>query len=271
MRWLLIGALVLSLGCNKEPTCDTPKTVLAVKEGAELICSDLLPVREHLGLLAGRRLEKRASARLDAVYRGQFLKSPRVVTEHIAAHAEEWSALRKTRGLDAVRTRSQEIIQHLDKGENKLTEIEAVLLAERVAVWARDDSQKLLFTESDIEGWIRYLSLLREVQGGIPLVLSVADRAYAYKLLIDRFESGTAEQKVAIVQTGSLWYAMAEAWRAASYEQQQGWIANAPLPPPMTEASLGYVEVAIQSDPVLHAAVMEAHFGALRLKRQDAR
>ena len=271
MRLLLICPLILSIGCDKEPICDAPTTVLATAEEAQLICSDLLPVREHLGLLAGRRLEGPASTRLDAVYRSQFLQSPLVVTAHIESHAEKWTALRKTRGLVAVRARSQKILERLDKGTNKLTEIDAILLAERVAVWGRDDSQQLLLTESDIEGWIRYLSLLREVQGGTPLVLSVADRAYVYKLVIDRFESGTAEQKVAIVQTGNLWYAMADAWRAASYEQQQGWIANAPLPPPMTEVSLGYVEVALQSDVVVHAAVMEAHFGALRLKRQDAR
>jgi hypothetical protein len=271
MRLLLLWPLLLSIGCHDEPACSSPQAVLASVGEAQLICSDLIPVREHLGLLAGRLLETQPSARLDASYRAVFLRTPSKVTAHINKHAVAWSSLRKTRGLTAVVGRSKEIIRNLDKGDDQLTEIDAVLLAERVAIWGRDDSQSLLLTESDVEGWIRYLSLLREVQGGVPLVLSVADRARVYQLIIERFESGTAVQKVAVVQIGALWYALADAWRAASYEQQQGWIVNAPLPPPMTASSIGYVEVALQSDVILHAAVMEAHFGALRLKRQDAR
>lgn len=271
MRAVSMVALLMSVGCSADPLCPKPAAILSTVDGMTLTCANLVPVREHIALLAGRRLERQPLERLNVAYKNAFTVDALATTQRIRDHDESWQSLRHARGAQAVQKRSEQVLVRLKKGSDALTELEATLLAERVAIWSRDDAQNLLFTESDIEGWIRYLSLLREVQGGFPLVLSVADRARVYQLIIERFDNGTPGDRVAMSQIGALWYALADAWQSASFEQQQAWIANAPLPPPMTASSLGYVETALDSDVVVHAQVMFAHFGALRIKRQDAR
>jgi hypothetical protein len=133
------------------------------------------------------------------------------------------------------------------------------------AVWASDDAERLALSEMDIEGWLRYCSLAREVQGGGVLRLSVADRVTAYHVVRDRWKEADRAGKVALTAVGPFWSDVRARWAAASYEEQQAWIRAAPLPPPMTATSIGYVEALTEGDVVAHVRALHERLGPLRL------
>jgi len=130
-----------------------------------------------------------------------------------------------------------------------------------LAVWTHHDGDRLALTEADFEGWIRYASLCREAQGGSTLRISVADRVAVYKMLADRFATGTREERIAMSAIGGYWPQIREAWMGASFDRQRGWISAAPLPPPMTATSLGYAEAVFNGDVAAHARVVIEHLG----------
>ncbi|TVQ94422.1 MAG: hypothetical protein EA397_01770 [Deltaproteobacteria bacterium] len=135
------------------------------------------------------------------------------------------------------------------------------VLSSRVAVWATDEAQQLVLTESDIEGWISYASLCREVQEGGPMRLSVAQREGIYRDLRRRFPDLEREDQIAMVALGPFWRGITRRWKAASYERQQAWIQAAPLPPPMTATSLGYAEVIFGISPRRSAQTLHETLG----------
>lgn len=125
------------------------------------------------------------------------------------------------------------------------------------AVWAVDASGTMALTESDIEGFLHLASLLRELQGGGPLRLSVADRQELYRDISDQFLVGSENDRAALVAIGPFWQGVTASWRSASYEQQQAFARAAPLPPPMEGTSKDYVRAVLQSD--LPALVRALH------------
>ena len=130
-----------------------------------------------------------------------------------------------------------------------------------LAVWARHDGDRLALTEADIEGWIRYASLCREAQGGTVLRISVADRVTVYRMLVDRFSTGSRADRIGLAAIGGYWTQVRDAWGSASYSVQRGWIDRAPLPPPMTASSLGYAEAVSEGDVSAHARVLIEQLG----------
>ncbi len=134
-----------------------------------------------------------------------------------------------------------------------------------VAQWTADDEERLSLSEVDIEGWILYGSLCREAQGAPVLKLSVADRVHVYRQLQERFQAAPREEQVAMVSLGAFWEPVRGAWSMATYKQQQGWIAAAPLPPAMTATSLGYATTLYEGDLTRHATVLHHHLGPLPL------
>lgn len=134
-----------------------------------------------------------------------------------------------------------------------------------LAVWTHHDGDRLALTEADFEGWIRYASLCREAQGASALRISVADRVAVYAMLTDRFSTATREERIAMSAIGGYWPQIREAWKRAPYDEQRSWIAAAPLPPPMTATSLGYVEALFRGDVAAHARIVIEHLGPFRI------
>ncbi|HMV67022.1 MAG TPA: hypothetical protein PKA64_09240, partial [Myxococcota bacterium] len=122
------------------------------------------------------------------------------------------------------------------------------VITDAVAVWSHDDAERLSLTEMDIEGWVRLASLCREVQGGPPLRVSIADRVELYHVARDRFTTGSPADRRALVAVGPYWSQVRNVWKAAAAERQQAWISRAPLPPPMTTESSGYFKAVLGGD-----------------------
>ena len=83
-----------------------------------------------------------------------------------------------------------------------------------IAVWSRSEDHELVLTESDIEGWIFYTSLCREVQSAGPLRLSVADRRRVNRARPARVDHGN------FVDLGMLW--MVSGCLGSSLEVREG-------------------------------------------------
>ncbi len=137
-----------------------------------------------------------------------------------------------------------------------------------VAVWQRHEKDQLALTEADIEGWIDYGSLCREMQGAGVLRISVSDRVGVYKTLQDRWTFGTRTDRVALTAIGPYWHDVRGAWQRAPYEKQHEWGVAAPLPPPMTATSLGYMSAIAEGDLVAHASILHATIGPFHMARR---
>lgn len=122
------------------------------------------------------------------------------------------------------------------------------LTTRTMSVWSRDSAERLVLTEADIEGWMRFASLCREQQGAPPLKTSIADRVTVYKLVIEAFDRPGRAGKLGLIALGGAWPAVEARWPSVSYEQQQRWVQRAPFPPPMEATSLGYVEALAATD-----------------------
>ena len=94
----------------------------------------------------------------------------------------------------------------------------------------------------------------------------MADRQQLYQRLQKRWEDGTRADLTALVALGAYWGQARRAWAGSSYERQQGWIAKAPLPPPMTASSVEYGEAVFQGDLSRHAAVFHQALGPFYLR-----
>lgn len=264
-RALLLLAFILG-GCDKVD-CSEPQNQLAEAEGQALSCAQAEVVPRYLSTVAGRGLPSHQKERVLEALRDRFRADPaatRLQLEGARKVVEELSALR---GLEVAERRSQRAWEAAS-GSGPLGAGEDIGTFTRslIGVWARDDSEKLLLTEIDIEGWIRYASLCREAQGGSPIVVSVADRHTIYRVVTERYRAASREEQVAMSAIGPFWYAFRTRWQAASYEQQQAWIASAPLPPPMTATSLGYLEALTGTDVRRHAEVLHLLWPDMRLE-----
>ncbi len=253
----MIWVVAVLLGCSSPPTCDRPEQRVGEGE-ASISCEELAPLEEELELLAGRPLDRVGRGKLYAALAQEPVEKLKVRASEAATRRDQWRSLA---GIDAATERSARVWLARSQPKEEFNE----LLLSTAAVWAFDDQEKLVLTESDIEGWIRYASLCREVQGGDPLRLSVADRVTAYKKVIARFDGGDRQEKIAVVSVGALWNGLRPEWHSASYEKQQAWIAAAPLPPPMTADSIGYFSAIVDASPVSHAQALADVFGPLPL------
>jgi len=254
---LLPGVFVL-WSCGSPPPCEQPKDFFP---GSSVECERLQPIQTEIETLAGRPLTRQQRGELYAL----LLQERPESVELLASDAQKRDELLKL-VVNPAETRSQRIWEAAQNPQGE----RALWQSKVYTVWATDPEEQLALTESDIEGWIRYASLCREVQGGDALRLSVADRATAYHRLIARFEKGNRAEQVAMVTIGAGWNDLRERWQAAPFEQQQAWISAAPLPPPMTTDSIGYFTAIVDSNPVSHAMALDEVFGRLELS-SDAR
>ncbi|MEQ1572093.1 MAG: hypothetical protein ABMA64_41075 [Myxococcota bacterium] len=259
---VLLGWLA---GCGGSVDCSREgATLVAATEGAPaLTCAEAGVVIDYLELLAGRPVPRGDQQLALGAIAHKYSADP--------AQTRGWIERARAGGTEiasAVGSRGAELriarVWAADKGQDLITAADDDLwnVQQRtLSVWTHDDDEKTAMTESDLEAWIRYASLCREVQGGGVLRISVADRVTVYKALIERFDTGDRSTQVALASLGPIWTQVADAWQAANFEQQQGWIRAAPLPPPMTATSLAYAEAVFDSDVVLHVATLQQQLG----------
>lgn len=262
MSWWL-----LFVGCSTAPLCAAEGDELAVVDGDHLTCAeaDLLP--RYVVRLAGRELITSDRQIAFTGVKAKFEADPAATHAWLAQAKAEGARLEGTHDRAAIADRAA-AVWAAEKGEGLIHADDGDLWnlqSRALSVWARDDEERLALTETDIEGWIRYISLCREAQGAEPLRLSVADRVTVYNMVVQTFEAGSRDQQLALAGLGVFWPEVKERWQAATYEQQQAWIANAPMPPPMTATSLGYAEAVLQSDVVRHTAAFYANIGPFTL------
>jgi hypothetical protein len=240
--------------------------VLAEHQGSTLVCRDAGVARDWLERLAGRPLTAGDGPIVDRAIAEAFVADPGATRTWLAAMAARDAEIAALRDLAGAEARSTAVYEaqagrsFVDASRSALWTVQKRALA----VWAYDDADRLALTEADVEGWIRYASLCREAQGGIPLRISVADRVAVYRMLVDRFTHGTRADRVALSAVGGWWSQIHKAWAAASYDEQRAWISAAPLPPPMTASSLGYAEAVFQGDVAIHARVLAGTLGPFR-------
>lgn len=255
-------AIFLAWGCSQPPACAAPEDVLATQGDRELVCVDAGKVYRYIDLLAGRMPTPREKTKMLSSVQSRWNDDPEGTSTWLAEVGEVVKTLEGQKGISGAEMRSKLVFQAMEgKGlitqDDELWEIQKF----RISVWARDSDEELALTEADIEGWIFYASLCREVQGGGALRLSVSDRQQLYNTLKDRWTSGSRADLTALVAVGPYWSQARRGWRNASYEKQQAWIAEAPLPPPMTATSLGYADAIYTGDLSRHVAVLHDKIG----------
>lgn len=268
-------ALVLSLlACGRSVDCADPSTVVARQDGQALTCERASTVGDYVEALAGRPLVSGDEGLVVAAVADRFEDDPAGTTAWIGSVRTALDDLRRRRGLELAEARSERVwAAEAGKDLVRPTDGDAWNVQDRaLSVWTKDDEERLALTEADIEAWIRYASLCREVQGGEPLRVSVADRVTVYRILMDRFDTGDRATQVALSGLGPHWSAIKDAWQAAPYEVQRAWIAAAPLPPPMIATSKGYLETLVAGDLGRHVQVLDEQLGPFRLgQRAPAR
>lgn len=262
---ILAPLLAVFLAACGGPTvdCSDPSTVVAEAAGEQLTCAEASRVPDFIHVLAGRGPSAVERKRVVAWVGDRFRADPDATRAWLASIAASGRELEGLTGLEGARRRAH-VVWEAEQGRGVIAPEHGVAYTVQdgaLAVWASDDEAELALTEMDIEGWLHYASLCREVQGGGPLRLSVADRVQVYRMAQERFEGGTLADKVALVSFGPYWGQIKEGWQMASYERQQAWIAAAPLPPPMTATSLGYTDTILQSDLQRHATVLHERIG----------
>lgn len=263
----MIAGLLALLGCGPSVDCEEPGAVLAEAGGTALTCSRALQVPRYLERLAGRPMAHGDEGLALAAVADRFLQDPAATGAWLDAVGASSQALAGLRGLVLAEARAERVWEaqagagHVRPDMGTLWNVQGRALS----VWAKDDEEKLAVTEADLEAWIRYASLCREVQGGTVLRISVADRVTVYQVLIDRFTAADRATQVALAALGPHWSQISQAWKAAGYDTQRAWVADAPLPPPMTATSLGYAEAVFAGDLPRHAAVVHAHLGPFGL------
>lgn len=237
------------VACGPSVDCPTPDTV--VVDGSDpLRCVDLDEVVSWVRAEAGRPLARGDTHRIRRSVVDAWNADPVGTRRRMVRATTVAADLAAASGLDGGRLRATRLyatahgVGPFDAGAD------GVFGAWQAAVhvWAEHAGDAMAIGEADVEGWISFASLCREVQGGGPLRLSVADRVIVYRLVTDRFAAGSTSDRAALASLGPVWPALADAWQAASYERQQRFVQRAPLPPPMTASSLGYVEALTAGD-----------------------
>lgn len=257
--------LALGLSCGRPPTCeDGPATVLATDDGTALTCRQAGWLVEYWTVLRGSPVPAAEARLVRAEVRSRFGKDPVGTLALLERVRSEGATLLALPGSDAAQRRSESVYAALNgKGligpdEGELARLQSKLLP----VWGSSDEAAVSLTEADVEAWIGYASLCREVQGGTPLRISVADRVRVYRSIQARFKEASAPDQIAMAAIGPIWTKVKRAWPHATYDEQQAWIAAAPLPGPMTATSPEYAEAIVKADVAGHVAALRTHFGA---------
>jgi hypothetical protein len=263
IMWWWVGMF----GCGAPPRCETADAPLA-SVGAEVLrCDEARVAPRYVVRLSGRALQAGdEEIALEAV-RDRFLGDPDGTRAWLTQLAAAGARLEGPLGLEGAAARSHAVWEAaqgtgaIDAGDGALWNLQGRTLS----VWVRDDEEQLALTESDIEGLIRYASLCREAQGAEPLRVSIGDRTALYQMAVDAFRGGERSQQVAMTAFGVYWPEVRARWDEASYEDQQAWLAAAPLPPPMSATSLGYAEAVLTGDWRAHAVSLHQAIGPLSL------
>ncbi len=262
-------ALLVLFACSSDIDCADPAA--PVVDGPEpLTCSAASAPIHYLDLLAARSMPKGDRQLILKHVRSAWRSDPAATRAWLAEIRAAGAELEVLWGLPGAERRATRVWEAAN-GRGVIDEDDGgtwSVQSRALAVWSEDEGDKLALTEADIEGWILYGSLCREVQGGGVLRLSVADRVTVYRMIQERFDDATREERIALAAMGPYWRAVKDAWAVATYEQQQGWIAAAPLPPPMTATSLGYIGALIDGRVAGHAEQLHGHLGPLPLTRE---
>lgn len=234
---------------------------------APLTCADVDAVVAHVELLASREIASTEDRLVAAALIPRYQAEPVATRAALDALAARTAALAAAEGLAAVEARAEAVFSALHEAPLLGVELPGLtgVLNRAVAPWSVDPEARLVLTEMDVEGWIRVVSLGRELQGGGPLRLSVADRVTVYRMVVETFDAAGRPEQLAMVSIGPVWPSFRAAWEAAPYATQQAWAADAGLPPPMTATSLGYAEVMLAGDLTAAALATHEHLGPLRL------
>lgn len=265
---VLVPAWVAAaVGCGgSEPVCPTDDGVLA--EGSSVTCVEVHQGRHYVELLAARPLTEAQQDRFVQALAGQARDDVDAVHAVLAAAAARSAALEQATGLQAAADRSHETFDATQGGgvfPAARWPVVADVVADAVDVWERDEPSRLVLTEMDVEGWIRYVSLCREAQGGGPLMVSVSDRVAVYATVRERWRDLDVDGKIALSGVGGFWFGVRDGWKSASYVRQQAWMHAAPLPPPMVATSLGYLEAVTMGDVTRHVRVLHDTLGPFHL------
>lgn len=246
------AALLGWLGCGQGFDCTRPFADLVPPSAGvqALTCEEGLDVVEYIELLAARPVTNGDDTLILGEIAERYRADPRATRAWLAEVKKDGAALEALAGIAGAEQRSREVYRaETGKGVIRSDMGDVWGAQDRaLGVWAKSDAEQLAITESDLEAWIRFASLCREVQGGGTLRISVADRVSVYRVLVDRFEHGDRSVQLALGALGGVWSQIADHWQLANYEQQQAWIQRTPLPPPMTASSLGYAEAVFNGD-----------------------
>lgn len=251
------------------PTCPSDEGVLAEGPSGALSCGEAEAAVVYVEVLGGRGLAARERGIVLDALRDRFATDADAVRQALAGARAVTDDLAPRRGAaagEARATRAWEAVQGLGPFGPDFVTV-GTELRRVMSIRAQDDEERLVLTEQDIEGWIRLGSLCREVQGAGPLRLSISDRVEVYRMMAAAFERQDRREQIATVTIGGTWWALRDAWKAAEYPHQQAWIRGAPLPPPMTATSLGYMEAVLGAPATAHLAAIEGVFGPLPLAR----
>ena len=264
----LLLAFLWGLGCGSAPaiTCDSEEEVAVTSGDRALYCASLITARRYVEATSGRALPDRERERLMGALATLWASDPPMAEAWFATSAAYLTELEGLSGAQQARRRS-ELAYRAVTGDGVFAEVEPMFGIHKrsIAVWSRDVDLGLVLSESDIEGWIFYASLCREVQTAGPLRLSVADRVSVYRSVQERFDTADLDDKIALLSMGPYWRSVKDHWGAASFEAQQSWIQAAPLPPRMVATSLGYFDAIVQGPVRQHVAALVDTVGPFRL------
>jgi hypothetical protein len=251
-------------GCGSASRCTGEAGAVPGAELADgLTCVEAEDAVDYVELLAGRPVPPGDVRLVLNVLADKYEDDPNATKGWLDQLRAEGAELAQKTGLAGAELRATKVWS-ADRGEGLIKPEDGDLWTVQdraLSVWTKDDTEKIAMTESDLEAWIRYASLCREVQNGGVLRISVADRVTVYKVLIERFDTGDRPTQLALASLGPIWAQVRDRWQAASYEHQRAWMDEAPLPPPMTATSLAYAEAVFQGDLVRHAEVLQRVLG----------
>jgi hypothetical protein len=231
-------------------------------------CEEAAAAIRYGELLAARHLQRAPRAKILADLRDHTLVAPEEVHAHLASAAQVVARIGQLSGLLAAQARSQEawaVVSGDGVFPGEIYPTASLVMTREIAAWTRNDEHQLVLTEMDVEGWIQYASLCREVQGGGPVVLSMASRVSIYRELKVRFDALDRDGQLAMVAVGPFWTSVQLRWSAATYSKQQAWIDASPLPPPMKATSLAYISAIVEGDVQRHVGVLHEILGPLEM------
>jgi len=260
MRWLVL-ALV---GCGPSlPECTAPDVVL-LEGDASLTCGDVHDVERWISAVAARPADQAIRRTLPGHMVDAYQTDPARAAADLALVREDLTLFQSRDRDKALAVRSSMVKSVLTRDERFGWSAVHADSDRAVAVWESAETEPVALSEADIEAWIFYASLCREVQGGGPLLVSMAARVQIYAVLRDVFRSGSLEDKQAMAAMGPLWRSARDHWQLAEYEKQQAWITGAPLPRPMTGDSGEYISALMTQPPSVHVAALRKYLGPFR-------